>query len=159
MQSKPQLPKDITVPNHIAMILDGNRRWARSRGLMTLLGHKAGFEAGLKIAEAARDWGVHTFTVWGFSTENWDRSPKEISYLMKLYKGMAREIEKRADKEQIRFVHLGRKDDLPKDLVKVFTDLEEKTKNPKGGRIFGPVAKEVKEKGFEKVTALAEELV
>ena len=129
MQSKLQLPKDATVPNHIAMILDGNRRWARSRGLHTLQGHKAGFEAGLKLAEAARSWGVHTFTVWGFSTENWDRSPVEISYLMKLYKGMAREIEKRADKEQIRFVHLGRKDDLPKDLVKCFSDLEEKTKN------------------------------
>lgn len=129
MQSKLLLPKDATVPNHIAMILDGNRRWARSRGLHTLQGHKAGFEAGLKLAEAARNWGVHTFTVWGFSTENWDRSPKEISYLMKLYKGMAREIEKRADKEQIRFVHLGRKDDLPKDLVKCFVDLEEKTRN------------------------------
>ena len=47
------------------MILDGNRRWARSKGLLTLLGHKAGFEAGMKIAEAARSWGVHTFTVWG----------------------------------------------------------------------------------------------
>ncbi len=131
MQSKLTLPKDTTVPNHIAMILDGNRRWARSKGLLTLLGHKAGFEAGMKIAEAARSWGVHTFTVWGFSTENWDRSPKEISYLMKLYKGMAREIEKRADKEQIRFVHLGRKDDLPVSLVKVFTDLEEKTRKYK----------------------------
>jgi len=126
-----QLPKDTTVPNHIAMILDGNRRWARSRGLNTLYGHKAGFEAGLNIAQSARNWGVHTFTVWGFSTENWDRDPKEIAYLMTLYKGMAKEVERRADKEQIRFVHLGRKDDLPKDLVKVFTDLEEKTKNYK----------------------------
>ncbi len=126
-----KLPKDTTVPNHIAMILDGNRRWARSKGMYTLEGHKAGFEAGLKIAEAARNWGVHTFTVWGFSTENWDRDPKEIAYLMTLYKGMAKEIEKRAAKEQIRFVHLGRKDDLPKDLVKVFTDLEEKTRNYK----------------------------
>jgi undecaprenyl diphosphate synthase len=131
MLNNMKLPKDTTVPNHIAMILDGNRRWARSRGLHTLQGHKAGFEAGLKIAEVARSWGVHTFTVWGFSTENWDRDPKEITYLMTLYKGMAMEIEKRADKEQIRFVHLGRKDDLPKDLVKVFTDLEEKTKKYK----------------------------
>jgi len=129
MQSKLTLPKDTTVPNHIAMILDGNRRWARSKGLFTLLGHKAGFEAGMKLAEAARRWGVHTFTVWGFSTENWDRDPKEIAYLMTLYKGMANEIEKRSDKEQIRFVHIGRKDDLPKDLVKVFTNLEEKTKS------------------------------
>lgn len=131
MAEKLMLPKDITIPNHIAMILDGNRRWARSKGVHTLQGHKAGFDAGLRLAEAARNWGVHTFTVWGFSTENWDREPKEIAYLMTLYKGMAREIEKRADKEQIRFVHLGRKDDLPKELVKVFSGLEEKTKKYK----------------------------
>jgi undecaprenyl diphosphate synthase len=131
MSTKITLPKDVVVPNHIAMILDGNRRWARSRGLHTLQGHKAGFEAGLRIAQAARDWGVHTFTVWGFSTENWDRDPKEVAYLMTLYKGMAAEVEKRADIEQIRFVHLGRKDDLPKDLVNTFKKLEEKTKNYK----------------------------
>lgn len=131
MNEKLKLPRDTKVPNHIAIILDGNRRWARSRGLHTLQGHKMGFEAGLKIAQAARDWGIHTFTVWGFSTENWDRSPKEISYLMKLYEGMADEIEKRADKEQIRFIHLGRKEDLPSGLVKRFAEIEEKTKNYK----------------------------
>lgn len=126
-----KLPKDTVVPNHIAMILDGNRRWARSRGLHTLQGHKAGFKAGLEVAKATRSWGVHTFTVWGFSTENWDRSPEEISYLMKLYAGMAREVEKHAKKDEIRFVHLGNKEKLPKELVKIFTDLEEKTRKYK----------------------------
>lgn len=123
------LPQGTIVPNHIAMILDGNRRWARSKGLPTLEGHRRGFDAGMKMAEAARSWGVHTFTVWGFSTENWDRDPKEIEYLMKLYKAMAREIEKRAKKEQIRFVHLGKKEGLPAELVKCFSDLEAKTRH------------------------------
>ncbi len=125
------LPKGTIVPNHIAIILDGNRRWARSRGLPTLSGHKAGFEAGMKIAKASRVWGVHTFTVWGFSTENWDRSQQEISYLTKLFWKMVKIVEKEATKDDIRFVHLGRKDRLPKDLVKYIEQIEEKTKNNK----------------------------
>jgi undecaprenyl diphosphate synthase len=129
MSDKIILPKDAVIPNHIAIILDGNRRWARAKGLPTLEGHRAGFAAGMKIAKASRDWGVHTFTVWGFSTENWDRSPTEISYLMKLYRKMLDEIRKEAKKDQIRFVHLGREDRFPKDLIKYFRELEEETKD------------------------------
>lgn len=125
------LPKGTKIPDHVAVILDGNRRWARARGLPTLAGHRAGFKAGMAIAQAARDWGVHTFTVWGFSTENWDRSREEISYLMKLYWRMVKEIEKRAEKEQIRFIHLGRKDRFPKDLIGYINSLEENTKKYK----------------------------
>lgn len=131
LQNKITFPKGTVTPNHIAVILDGNRRWARARGLSTLMGHKAGFTAGMKIAKASRAWGIHTFTVWGFSTENWDRSPGEISYLMKLYKRMLDEIRKEAKRDQIRFVHLGRKDRFPKDLVKYFNELENETKNYK----------------------------
>ena len=125
------LPPGTTVPDHIAIILDGNRRWARAKGIPTLEGHKAGFEAGMKIAKAARGWGVHTFTVWGLSTENWDRSPKELAYLMKLYWKMVSEVEKEAKKDNIRFVHLGRKDRIPKSLAFYIKNLEEKTKNNK----------------------------
>lgn len=125
------LPPGISVPDHIAVILDGNRRWARAKGLSMLEGHKAGFEAGMKVARAARAWGVHTFTVWGLSTENWDRSPKELAYLMKLYWKMVNEVEKEAKKEDIRFVHLGRKDRIPKSLALYIKSLEEKTRNNK----------------------------
>lgn len=126
------LPKGTIIPDHIAIILDGNRRWARSHGLPTLLGHKAGFDAGLELARASRKWGVHTFTVWGFSTENWDRSAEEISYLFKLFKKMVKVVENEAEKDDIRFIHLGRKDRLPQDLVKCIEKVEEKTKNNKG---------------------------
>ena len=125
------LPKGTIVPNHISIILDGNRRWARSRGLPTLEGHKAGFEAGLNIARASRVWGVHTFTVWGLSTENWDRSPKELAYLMKLYWKMVSVIEKESKKDDVRFVHLGRKDRIPKSLALYIKRIEAKTKNNK----------------------------
>ncbi|KKT30113.1 MAG: undecaprenyl diphosphate synthase, partial [Candidatus Nomurabacteria bacterium GW2011_GWD1_44_10] len=95
------LPRGTIVPDHIAIILDGNRRWARSRGLPTLSGHKAGFEAGMKIAKASRVWGVHTFTVWGFSTENWDRSKEEIDYLMGLYWQFVKDVRKDAKKDDV----------------------------------------------------------
>jgi undecaprenyl diphosphate synthase len=130
-EAKITLPPGTTVPDHIAIILDGNRRWARAKGIPTLEGHKAGFEAGMKIAQAARDWGVHTFTVWGLSTENWDRSPKELAYLMKLYWKMVSEVEKEAKKDDIRFVHLGRKDRIPKSLALYIKSLEDKTRNNK----------------------------
>lgn len=130
-EEKVTLPKGTIVPNHIAIILDGNRRWARARGLPTLSGHKAGFDAGMAMARASRDWGVHTFTVWGFSTENWDRSQEEISYLFRLFRKMVRIIEKEAKDDDIRLVHLGRKDRLPENLVKYIREVEEKTKNNK----------------------------
>jgi undecaprenyl diphosphate synthase len=122
------LPPGTKVPDHIALILDGNRRWARARGKPTLEGHLAGFNAGMKVAQAARDWGVHTFTVWGFSTENWDRSREEIDYLMTLYWKMVDEVRNKAKKDGIRFVHLGRKDRFPADLVKHITEVEDETR-------------------------------
>lgn len=123
------LPSGTKVPNHVALVLDGNRRWARARGLPTFSGHKAGFDAAMKVARAARDFGVHTFSVYGFSTENWDRSPEEINYLMTLYWKMVEEMSKQAKKEGIRFVHLGRKDRLPQDLIKFINEVEEETKD------------------------------
>jgi undecaprenyl pyrophosphate synthase len=63
-KNKLSLPVGTLVPNHISLILDGNRRWARSRGLMPWQGHKAGYEAVKKLAKAARGLGVHTFTIW-----------------------------------------------------------------------------------------------
>ncbi len=126
-----KLPKGTIIPNHIAIILDGNRRWARAKGLPTFAGHKAGFEAGMEIARASRAWGVHTFTVWGFSTENWDRSQEELSYLFKLFRRMVKVVEDEAEKDDIRLIHLGRKDRLPSDLVKYIEDVEKKTKNHK----------------------------
>lgn len=131
MTDKIILPKDTEIPNHIAIILDGNRRWARAKGLPTLAGHKAGFEAGLKVARAARGWGVHTFTVWGFSTENWNRDEAEILYLQGLFRKMVDVVRKEAKKDDIRFVHLGRKDRLPKDLIDYIKKVEGETRNNK----------------------------
>jgi undecaprenyl diphosphate synthase len=125
------LPKGTKVPDHLAIIPDGNRRWARARGLPTLLGHKRGFERAIEVSRAARDLGIHTMTIWGFSTENWDRSKEEINYLMKLYRKLIDDYLSEADKEEVKLVHIGRKDRLPKFLLERISYMEQKTKDNK----------------------------
>lgn len=122
------LPKGTKVPDHIAVILDGNRRWARSRGLNPWEGHKAGYEAVRKIAKASRKLGVHTFTIWAFSTENWERPQKEIDEIMNLLRRGLKEFKNEAHEEKIRLVHLGRKDRFPEDIARQLSKLEAETR-------------------------------
>ncbi len=122
------LPRGTEIPNHVAIILDGNRRWARARGLKPWEGHKAGYEAVKKLAKAARDMGVPTFTIWAFSTENWSRPKEEIDQIMELLKRGLTEFEKEAHKDKVRLIHLGRKDRFPKDLADQIRKMEDATK-------------------------------
>lgn len=121
------LPEGTNVPDHVAIVMDGNRRWARARGLDTLEGHRAGFDRAINIARAARDMGIHTISLWGFSTENWDREKRELDYLMILYSRMIKKYLKEAMEEEVRLIHLGRKDRLPEDLVAQIGEAEKKT--------------------------------
>ena len=118
-----------TLPNHIAIIPDGNRRWAREHGLPTLEGHRRGFETGVEIARYIRNLGVHTLTVWAFSTENWSRKKEEVSYLMRLYEKMLDKFLSEALKDSVRIIHLGRKDRIPKSLLKKIESVEQKTRD------------------------------
>lgn len=124
--SKEQLPK------HIAFICDGNRRWAKSRGLPTLLGHKEGVEAIKRVVRRSSEIGLENLTFFCFSTENFDRSKEEVDYLFNLF----REIEKMAKsliKYGYRFHHSGDKSLLPKDMVDIIKKVEEETKDGKTG--------------------------
>ena len=123
------LPRGTKIPDHIALIPDGDRRWARAKGFSPLEGHKAGYLALKSLARASRELGVHTLTLWGFSTENWERSSKETENIMNLARKMIEDFMKEAMKEGVRFVHLGRKDRLPSDLVDMINKTEEKSKN------------------------------
>ena len=127
--NKIKLPKGTKTPDHIAIILDGNRRWARARGLSPTQGHEVGSRSLKKVIEAARDMGVHTMTLWGFSTENWERSPAEVAKIWSIIKRSLEENRKEAKKEGVRLVHLGRRDRLPKILVSLIEKIEEETKN------------------------------
>ena len=122
------IPKGTVVPNHIAMILDGNRRWARARGMKPWEGHYNGYLAIEKLAKAVRDLGVHTFTVWAWSTENWDRPQKEIDAIMDLFRKALKEKESEFHREKVALVHLGRKDRLPADIRSELIRIESDTK-------------------------------
>lgn len=124
------LPKDTKLPDHIVIIPDGNRRWARARGLTAMDGHKAGLDTMIETLRAARKMGVHTATVWGLSTENWRERPEiEYKFLMRIISKTIDYYLKEAQKEGIRVIHLGRKDRLPKSLINKIANAEDKTRD------------------------------
>lgn len=122
------LPPDIKLPNHLALIPDGNRRWARSRGLPTFEGHKKGFLVAVENTRCCWLLGIHTVSLWFFSTENWNRSKEEIDYLMKIYDGLIKELLNDAKKYGVKMVHLGRKEKIPSWLAKTALRAEKETK-------------------------------
>jgi undecaprenyl diphosphate synthase len=125
---KVTLPKGTIVPNHMAIVLDGNGRWARSRGFPATKGHEEGAKAVRKILDTAKSFGIHTVTMWGWSTENWKRSPKEANKILGLVKDYLKKELGNAKKDGVRFIHLGRRDRLPKSLMRWIKKAEEETK-------------------------------
>ncbi len=115
------------IPRHVAIIPDGNRRWAKMHNLPTFEGHRHGFEMAVKIGKKARDLGIPIMTFWGFSTENWKRSPEEVDKLMFFFGKMIDRFIKDAVVDKIRIIHLGRKDRLSKTLLSKIENAEKKT--------------------------------
>ena len=126
--AKITLPKGTVVPDHIALVMDGNRRWARAKGMPSTKGHEASAKSLKEVVRASREFGIHTLTLWGFSTENWDRSPREISKIFSILRNVIKESGEEAKKYGIRVIHLGRKDRFPRDIVKLIKKTEEETK-------------------------------
>lgn len=122
----------LNMPEHIAIIMDGNRRWARSQGKQPSEGHKAGAETLRQIAKDCNDLGIKFLTVYAFSTENWKRSKDEVSYLMFLLKSYLKDFAKKASKENIKLKVIGNIDILEKDLKKSILNAVEETKNATG---------------------------
>jgi undecaprenyl diphosphate synthase len=123
------------IPQHIGIIMDGNRRWAKRKGLPTLKGHEKGYEMLKKVGEWCLDRGVKFLTVFAFSTENWNRSPEEVDYLMKLLKKALKDEVKEMHKKGFRINVIGRMKDLSKDLQQAVKDAVELTKDNKKGTI------------------------
>jgi len=117
------------IPNHIAIIPDGNRRWAKGKSLPTFEGHRRGFEVMRNIGRRARELGIKILTVWAFSTENWNRSKEEIEYLMDIYESWVDLHLEDAMKDKVRIIHMGRKDRIRDSLRKKLESAELKTKN------------------------------
>ena len=121
---------DEVLPNHIAILPNGNRTWARQRGLHPSEGHKKGAEVLREITRHMRNRGIHTATVWGASTENFKtRSKEEMKNLVKLLDFVMENWAYEADEDEARIVHIGRKDVLPKAVVKNLQYWENKTRH------------------------------
>ena len=110
-------------PKHIALILDGNRRWARERKLPIALGHKKGVEILEKIVRYANNIGIEYITVYAFSTENWKRSEEEVSTLMQILKNYLDSYLKKANTENIKVNIIGDISRLPEGLQKSNTGI------------------------------------
>ncbi|MCX6722264.1 MAG: polyprenyl diphosphate synthase [Candidatus Staskawiczbacteria bacterium] len=117
------------IPNHIVLFPDGNRRWAKQKGLASLEGHKKGYENLLDFSEWCKNKGVKVLTAFGFSTENWNRSKEEVDYLMRLLEGCLIDNLSKYDKEGTRVRVIGQRDRLPKSLQEAIKKTEEATKN------------------------------
>lgn len=114
-------------PTCIGFIMDGNRRWAKERGLPTLEGHQKGFEAFQNIIRAVRDAEVDHAIFYAFSTENWERSEEEVSYLMQLFREGLKELQGDIEEEKVRVRFVGDRSHLPQELVTQMETLEEKS--------------------------------
>lgn len=119
-------------PRHIAIIMDGNRRWAKERKLPVQLGHKKGAETLENIIRYANKIGVEYVTVYAFSTENWKRSKDEVDALMQLLKSYLDSYSKRANTENIRIKVIGDMSALSKDLQQSIANAIKRTKNNTG---------------------------
>lgn len=119
------------LPKHIAIIMDGNRRWAKARNMDATKGHVAGVETVKKIVKYAYDIGLEYLTLYAFSTENWKRSQTEVSLLMKLFEKYTDELLNGDEKREIRFKVYGDISALDKKIQNNIIRLEEKSKNNK----------------------------
>ena len=113
---------------HLAIIMDGNGRWAKAHCLPRLMGHRAGADTLDKVMHWCRARGIRYLTVYAFSTENWKRSADEVSGLMKLLDHYVEAKAEELEKNSIRFRTIGRRSDLPEGLEKKIAALEERTK-------------------------------
>ena len=120
------------MPKHIAIIMDGNRRWARNRGKPASFGHKAGAKALEKIVRYANKIGLEYITVYAFSTENWKRAEEEVKALMMLLQSYLDDYSKRADSENIKVKILGDITALSAGMQKSIINCMERTKNNTG---------------------------
>jgi undecaprenyl diphosphate synthase len=124
-----------SIPQSIGIILDGNRRWARAKGLPTFEGHRRGYAKVREITEAAFEAGVRFVTLYAFSTENWNRDPAEVSYLLSLFEEMINSEIEDITKKDIRARFIGDLTRFPAPLVSAMHNLEQKTKDNKKGTV------------------------
>jgi undecaprenyl diphosphate synthase len=121
-----------SMPRHIAIIMDGNGRWAQHRGLPRYEGHAQGAQTAQRIAQCCVDLGIHSLTLYSFSMENWKRPQNEVNGLMQLYAQYLEGIRPTLMEDNVKLVHLGRLDGLPDKVLKALAETKEVTSRNTG---------------------------
>ena len=124
--------ENLVIPRHVALILDGNGRWAKKRGLPRTAGHKQGCVGVEQIVEDAARLGIEYLTVYGFSTENWKRSAEEVGALMQLFRFYTKRLLKIAGENNVRVKMIGDRYRFAQDIIDGINTLEEKTRDNTG---------------------------
>lgn len=122
----------LNIPEHVAIILDGNGRWAKNKHMPRTYGHTVGSKVVERTVEDASDIGVKYLTVYVFSTENWKRSQDEVSMLFSLIERYLRSLIKKSKKNNVRCRVIGRRDNMSSSMLQVIEKLEEETKDNTG---------------------------
>ncbi len=120
------------VPKHIAIIMDGNRRWARTKGLPAKMGHREGAKTVREIATFCNEIQIEYLTLFAFSTENWKREKEEVDEIMRLLREFLDECIEKLDKEKFRIAFIGERSILDQDIKEKMRLIEEKTKKNEG---------------------------
>ena len=129
------LPADLNrdlLPKHVAVIMDGNGRWAKRQGLPRIMGHKRGVDTLKDLLRCCQDWGIQALTVYAFSTENWQRPQEEVDFLMNLFVRVLREEFREMLSEQVKIEFVGNLLALPTALQAEISRSMEKTRNNPG---------------------------
>ena len=122
----------LNIPEHVAIILDGNGRWAKNKHMPRTYGHTVGSKVVERTVEDASDIGIKYLTVYVFSTENWKRSQDEVSMLFSLIERYLRSLIKKSKKNNVRCSVIGRRDNMSSSMLQVIEKLEEETKDNTG---------------------------
>ncbi|MCP4380446.1 MAG: isoprenyl transferase [Hyphomicrobiales bacterium] len=126
----------VGVPRHIAIIMDGNGRWAKARGLPRSEGHRRGVEAVRRTVDAATEFGVRYLTLFSFSSENWSRPPDEVEFLFGLLRIFIRRDLARLHRQGVRVIVIGERDGLPTDIADLVCEAEVRTAGNTGLRLI-----------------------
>jgi undecaprenyl diphosphate synthase len=128
------------IPKCIGIIMDGNRRWAREKGLSTVAGHEAGYKKLQEVVNWAHELGVKNLIFYAFSSENWNRSPKEVSYIMNLVENALGDYFEKLKEKNIRIRFAGDKKRLPEKLCLKMEEVEKKTSENNDGTVVACIS-------------------
>lgn len=127
--------KNAKIPLCIGVLMDGNRRWAKEKGLLALEGHKAGYEPFKQFIGWAKDVGIKHLIFYAFSTENWKRSEEEVGYILKLFRNVFKQDLEELKEKKMRMSFIGQISRFPKDIQNIIRELEEETKDNTAGTV------------------------